>query len=270
MLGAIIGDIVGSRFEFDIFNKRSKDFDFFHEDCRFTDDSVLTIAVGMALESCKGDYSELPAKTETFLKSMGQKYSLAGYGGMFTDWMYGFIEGPYNSFGNGAAMRVSAVPYFAKDLEEVKSLSHAVTAVTHNHPEGLKGAEATTIAIFLALKGKEKEEIKDHICENYYDIDFSLNEIEDEYLLDESCQTTVPMALEAFFESSSFEDAIRNAVSIGGDSDTLAAIAGSVAEAYYGIPESMKKQAYAYYLDSMLGAIVKEFESKHYYEAVRC
>lgn len=262
MLGAIIGDIVGSRFEFDWKNHKSKDFEFFHEDCHFTDDSILTIAIAMALVSCKGDYSNLPEKAEIFLKSMANKYSLAGYGGMFIDWMTGNITGPYNSYGNGAAMRISPVAYVASSLDEVKKLSHDVTAVTHNHPEGIKGAEAVACAVFLALHGKTMYEIKRFICENYYNIDFRLDDIRDSYHMDESCQGSVPQALEAFFESKSFEDAIRNAVSIGGDSDTICAICGSVAEAYYGISDEMKEKAYGY-LDPMLEAIVKDFGERY-------
>ena len=170
MIGAIIGDIVGSRFEFDYRNHKSKEFDFFHKDCEFTDDTVLLCAVAKALLSCKGDYSNLSEQTEKYMHELAPKYKNAGYGGMFYDWMYGLIKGPYNSFGNGAAMRVCPVAYFAKSLEEVKSLSYAVTAVTHNHPEGLKGAEATAVATYMALHDSSLEEIRACICQNYYKI----------------------------------------------------------------------------------------------------
>ena len=258
MIGAIIGDIVGSRFEFDYRNHKSKEFDFFHKDCEFTDDTVLLCAVAKALLSCKGEYSNLAEQTEKYMHELAPKYKNAGYGGMFYDWMYGLIKGPYNSFGNGAAMRVCPVAYFAKSLDEVKSLSFAVTSVTHNHPEGIKGAEATAVATYMALHDSSLEEIRDYICQNYYKIDFTLDQIRPTYHMDETCQGSVPQALEAFFESTSFEDAIRNAISIGGDSDTIGAITGSVAGAYYGVPADIRATALGY-LDEELGDIVKDF-----------
>ena len=167
--------------------------------------------------------------------------------GTVLKWIHSENPKPYNSFGNGAAMRISPVAYVAKSIEEVKTLSRKITEVSHNHPEGIKGAEATAIATYLALNNFKIFEIKDYIINNYYKIDFSLDEIRDSYVFDESCQGTVPYALEAFFESKDFEDAIRNAISIGGDSDTIAAICGSVACAYYGIPEDLKLKALEYF-----------------------
>lgn len=262
MLGAIIGDIVGSRFEWN--NHRSKDFELFTKKCFFTDDSVMTLAIAKALVECKGDYGNLSEVTVRTMQEVGRPYPYCGYGGMFRRWMYSDDPQPYNSFGNGAAMRVSACGFVARDLEEAKDLSRKVTVVTHGHPEGIKGAEATTVAIFLARQGYSIDEIKDHIEREYYKIDFTLDEIRDTYEFNETCQNTVPQALEAFFESDSFEDAIRNAISIGGDSDTLAAITGGIAEAYYGIPEHIGKTAKDY-LDQKLWDILAEFENKFGY-----
>lgn len=239
LYGAIFGDIVGSIYEFD--NIKAKDFELFDETSFFTDDTVMSIAVACALAECKGNYNNLSQSATDLMRLLGVRYFDAGYGFNFKQWLDSENPQPYNSWGNGSAMRVSAVAYFAKSLEEVKELSYKVTAVSHNHPEGIKGAEATAVAIFLALQGKDKAEIKKYIEQNYYPLDFTLDDIRPTYKFEPSCQKTVPQALEAFFESESFADAVRNAVSIGGDSDTLAAITGSVAEAYYGVPEDIKK-----------------------------
>lgn len=230
MIGAIIGDIVGSRFEWD--NHRSKEFELFTEDCFATDDSIMTLAIGKALMESKNDWNDLGEQAVRCMQEVGRPYPHCGYGGRFWDWMYSDHPKPYNSFGNGAAMRVSACGFIAKSLEEAKKLSKAVTEVTHNHPEGLKGAEATVVAIYMARTGCSIEAIRDVIDREYYTMNFTLDEIRDTYAFNETCQDTVPQALEAFFESTSFEDAIRNAISVGGDSDTLAAITGGIAEAY--------------------------------------
>ena len=255
MLGAIIGDIVGSRFEFN--NHKSKDFEFLHPKCFFTDDTVMTLAVGKALVECNENYENLSAQAVYWMRKLGQRYSECSYGDRFFKWLMYPNSEPYNSWGNGAAMRVSACAYFACSLDEVKALSAKMTGVSHNHPEGMKGAEATAVATYLALKGKRKEEIRQHITENYYKIDFTLNEVRESYQFDESCQATVPQALEAFFEAENYEDAIRNAISIGGDSDTIAAITGAVAEAYYGILENIKVKGLSY-LDDNLRTIYYE------------
>lgn len=239
--GAICGDIVGSVYEWD--NIKTKDFDFFDEFSFFTDDTVMTLAIGWALAWCRGNYDNLSDEAIGAMRLLGLRYPHSGYGENFREWLISDNPEPYNSFGNGAAMRVSPVAYFAKSLEEVKELSYKVTAITHNHPEGIKGAEATAVATYLALQGKSKEEIKEYITQNYYPLDFTLDEIRPSYDFDVSCQGSVPQALEAFFESTDFEDAIRNAISIGGDSDTIAAICGSVAGAYYGVPDNIKKFA---------------------------
>lgn len=259
MLGAIIGDIVGSRFEWN--NHRSKDFEFFHSKCFFTDDSIMSLAIAKALLECNNDYSNLSEKAVKYMQSIGRNYPNCGYGGRFYGWMFSDHPQPYRSYGNGSAMRVSACGFVAKSIEEAKELSKKVTEVTHNHPEGIKGAEATAVAIFLAKSGKDILEIRDYIQKHYYPLNFKLDDIRDTYRFNETCQETVPQAIEAFLESNSFEDAIRNAISIGGDSDTLAAITGGIAEAYYGIPLEMRKKALSY-LDGRLLKIVMEFEEK--------
>ncbi len=259
MLGAIIGDIVGSRFEWN--NHRSKDFNLFSEECFFTDDTVMTLAVAKALLGCKGDYSDLSKRAITAMQEIGRPYPDCGYGGMFERWIYSDDPKPYNSYGNGAAMRVSACGFIAKTLEEAKELSRKVTEVTHNHPEGIKGAEATTVATFLARNGHKIDEIREYINEHYYKMNFTLDEIRDTYEFNETCQETVPQAIMAFLESTSFEDAIRNAISIGGDSDTLAAITGGIAEAYYGVPLLFENSAKRF-LDERLLNILNDFKNR--------
>ena len=258
MIGAIIGDIVGSRFEWN--NHRSKDFDLMPHQCFFTDDSIMSLAVCDALMRCQPDFIDLGKQAVRSMQEIGRPYPNSGYGGSFYRWIYSDTPMPYNSFGNGAAMRVSACGYVAKSLEEAKRLSKAVTEVTHNHPEGIKGAEATAVAVYLARTGKGLLEIQDYITKNCYPMDFTLDSIRNTYQFNETCQNTVPQALEAFFESTGFEDAIRNAISIGGDSDTLAVITGAVAEAYYGVPASIRKLALTF-LDKRLLKILMDFES---------
>lgn len=249
MIGAIIGDIAGSIYEFD--NHRSKDFELFSRRCFFTDDTVMTLAVANALRLCGGDYTNLSALTVESMQKIGRPYPDCGYGGKFLRWMYSDNPEPYSSFGNGAAMRISPVGMAAKDVSEAKKLSCAVTKISHNHPEGIKGAESVAAAIVLAREGKTKEEIRKYIAENYYAIDFTLDGIRSSYRFNETCQNTVPQAFEAFFESEDFEDAIRNAISVGGDSDTLAAITGGIAEVYYGVPKALESKALSY-LDERL------------------
>ncbi len=251
VIGAIVGDIVGSIYEFD--NHRSKKFPLFGRGCFATDDSIMTLAVAKAVADCNGDYSQLSSKTVTVMREIGQPYPDCGYGGRFLEWMYCDNPKPYNSFGNGAAMRVSPVAYVSKTKEELFELSKSVTAVTHNHPEGLKGAEATAYATWLALNGMSKDEIVDAMC-SYYDLDFTLDEIRPTYRFNETCQDTVPQAIVAFGESVDFEDAIRNAISVGGDSDTLAAITGAIAGAYYGVPDHIASTAIDYLDTTMKNA----------------
>jgi type I restriction enzyme M protein len=260
MLGAIIGDIVGSRYEWN--NIKTKDFEFLTYKCFPTDDSIMTLAVAKAILNSKEDYSDLSAMTVRYMQQLGNLYPDGGYGGAFAKWLKDKEPKPYKSYGNGAAMRVSAAGFAAKDLTEAKILSSMVTRVTHNHPEGIKGAEATTVAIFLARSGKSMLEIRDVINKEYYPMNFTLDGIRDSYKFNETCQETVPQALMAFFESTDFEDAIRNAISIGGDSDTLAAITGGVAEAYYGIPAEIRKHALTF-LDKRQLQILVDFENKY-------
>ena len=258
MIGAIIGDIVGSRFEFN--NYLSKDFAFVTPACRFTDDTVMTCAVAQALMDSREDYSDLSEKTVAAMQRIGRQYPNCGYGAKFIHWMFSDDPQPYNSYGNGSAMRISPVGFAARDVEEAKMLSAAVTSVSHNHPEGMKGAEATAVAIVMARHGAGKEEIRS-VMERYYDLSTSV----DEYRTGwhghgrEICQVSLPQALVCFFEGESYEDVIRNCISIGGDSDTIAAIAGGIAEAYYGVPEEIKTQL-GNYLPQTLMKICEEFE----------
>lgn len=261
MLGAIIGDIAGSRFEFQ--NCKSKDFKMFSERCSVTDDSILTLAVAGALTECR-DWDDrddaLPDAAVKWMQRLGRRYPDAGYGARFIAWLEAEEPRPYNSFGNGSAMRVSPCAYAADDLDQVLSLARAVTAVTHDHPEGLKGAEAVAGAVFLARTGAGKPGLRRYIERLYGPLDFTIDGIRDAYRFNETCQGSVPQAMEAFFESTDFEDAVRTAVSLGGDSDTVAAMCGSVAGAYYGIPEGMSRRAAAY-LDGDLTKILADFEA---------
>lgn len=263
MIGAILGDIVGSIYEFD--NIKTKDFELFDKDCFFTDDSVMTIAIAEALMRYEHiDENNVNAFKETLITVMheiGINYPDCGYGGHFFDWIFGNIKNPYNSFGNGSAMRVSAVGWYANSLENAELITKTTAEVSHNHPEGIKGAVATAGAVYLARNGASMDEIKEYISK-YYTIDFTLEDIRPTYDFDVTCQGTVPQAMQAFFEATSFEDAIRNAISIGGDSDTLAAITGSVAEAYFGIPEDLKETALSY-LDDRLLNITEQFDVKY-------
>ena len=215
-----------------------------------------------AILASSGDYDKLGDLAVQCMQEVGRPYPDCGYGGMFNAWMYDDHPQPYNSFGNGAAMRVSACGWAASTLAEAKLLAKKVTEVTHNHPEGIKGAEATAVAVFLAKTGRNMPEIRDYIHEHYYPLDFTLDGIRDTYEFNETCQDTVPQAIMAFLESTCFEDAIRNAISIGGDSDTLAAITGGIAEAYYGISAELRKQALTY-LDERLMKILVDFENKY-------
>jgi len=260
MLGAIIGDIAGSRFEWA--PHKNKEFELLTHQCRFTDDSVMTFAVAQSLLDCHGIFSPFSKLLIQNMQSLGRLYPDAGYGGNFRKWIWSDTPHPYMSYGNGSAMRISPVAWVAKTEDEVKQLSLTASSVTHNHPEGIKGAEAVAMSIWLALQGKSIFEIRDYVESNYYDLNFTLDSIRPDYHFDVSCQGSVPQALMAFFESSDFEDAIRNAVSLGGDSDTQAAIAGSIAEAYYGIPSSLRKHALTFLDDRQL-KLLTDFESEY-------
>lgn len=241
MYGAILGDIIGSPFEFDRGDK-TKDFKLFNRRSHFTDDSVMTLAVCEALLKVGQDAAvkEIEDSVISSMQSWGRKYPHEGYGGYFRRWLTARHPEPYNSFGNGSAMRVSAAGWLYDSLEKTRVVAKATANVTHNHPEGIKGAEATASAIFMARNGSSKEEIKKYIeNEFHYDLNRTLDEIRPSFHMDETCQKTVPEAIIAFLEARDFEDAIRNAVSLGGDTDTLGAITGSIAEAYFGISETL-------------------------------
>ncbi len=224
MLGAIAGDIIGSVYEWD--RIKTTDFPLFQDGCEFTDDSVLTVATAHAILS-HIDYGQL-------YRVFGRNYPGAGYGGNFAGWLLSENPKPYNSWGNGSAMRVSPVGFAFDSIEDVLDHAKRSAEVTHNHPEGIKGAQATALAVYLARKGKSKNQIKEEIQNRFgYDLEPTLDEIRPDYEFDVSCQGTVPQAITAFLESNDFEDAVRKAISLGGDSDTLACITGGIAQAFY-------------------------------------
>lgn len=250
MLGAIIGDIVGSRFERS--SDKTKDFDFFDEYCRFTDDSLMTMAVGCALADSSPDNEEaFKASLRENMRGLGRMYPDAGYGGSFYVWLLGETDKAYGSFGNGSGMRVSPVAWAGNTIEEVRRLARWSAEITHDHPEGIKGAEAIASAVFLARTGKTKEEIREYIEENFYDLNFTLDEIRPFYSFDVTCQGSCPQAIMSFLEGEDFEDTVRNAVSLGGDCDTIGAMAGAIAEAYFGIPAEIEEEGLSY-LDEYL------------------
>lgn len=240
MLGAILGDIIGSPYEFDQGNK-TKDFPLFSKDSLFTDDSVMTIAVAEALMDTMGkDDDAVKCALVKSMQKWGRKYPCAGYGARFIYWIFAEKPEPYGSFGNGSAMRVSSAGWLFDTLEETRHMARLTAEVSHNHPEGIKGAEAAASAIFMARNGRSKSEIKEYIVSEFgYDLSRTCDEIRPDYHHIESCQKTVPEALTAFIEGNDFEDVIRTAVSLGGDCDTLTCIAGGIAEAFYGLPEEL-------------------------------
>ena len=261
MLGAIIGDIVGSPYEFDHNNIKTTDFPLFSNRSYFTDDSIMTLAVAEGLMDGYGDAARTEAAIITAMLKYGNRYPDAGYGSRFSSWLSSDKPKPYNSFGNGSAMRVSAVAWLFDTLEQVEDYARISARVTHNHAEGIKGAQATAVAIYMARTGQSKADIKQYIEQKFgYNLSRSLDDIRPGYHHVESCQETVPEALIAFLESDDFEDAIRKAVSLGGDSDTLTAITGSIAEGYYGIPEWLAQKAVSL-LDETLLAVLKRWQA---------
>ena len=258
MIGAILGDIVGSRFEFN--NYLSKEFALLTPGCEFTDDTVMTCAVAQALMDSREDFSDLSEKAVAAMQRIGRMFPDCGYGARFIHWMFSDDPQPYNSCGNGSAMRVSPVGFAARDVEEAKRLSAAVTRVSHDHPEGMKGAEAAAVAIVMARQGRSKQEIR-AAMEEYYDLSIRVEQYRRVWQGHgkEICQVTLPQALTCFLEGESYEDVIRNCISIGGDSDTIAAIAGGIAEAFFGVPEELQSRAMAY-LDPRLREICDRFE----------
>ena len=242
MYGAILGDIIGSPYEFDRGGK-TKDFPLFTWRSRFTDDTVMTLAVAEAfLDALPGEGADpIRRRLISSMRRWGSRYHNAGYGAGFIRWLNARDPRPYGSYGNGSAMRVSVVGWLCGDLETARAMARLSAEVTHNHPEGLKGAEATAGAIFLARTGHSKEEIRAFAQSLGYDLSRTCDQIRPHYHHVESCQETVPEAITAFLEGESFEDVIRTAVSLGGDCDTLTCIAGSIAEAFYGVPEPLKE-----------------------------
>lgn len=260
MYGAILGDMIGAPFEFDRGGK-VKEFPLFSRGSEWTDDTVMTLAVASALLAAKGKPDEeLKRELVRQMVAWGRKYPDAGYGVRFYAWLKAERHEPYGSFGNGSAMRVSAAGWLYGTLGETRRIARLTAEVTHNHPEGVKGAEATAAAIFLARTGKGKAEIRSYTMQEFgYDLSRSCSEIRPGYHHVESCQETVPEAFTAFLEGEGFEDVIRTAVSLGGDSDTLACIAGSLAEAYYGVPGELKAECRKRLNEDML-AVLDEFD----------
>jgi ADP-ribosylglycohydrolase len=254
MLGAIAGDIIGSVYEHNPI--KAKEFPLFNRECHFTDDSVLTVAIAKAIMDSE---SYLEAVCE-----VGRRYPYSGYGGQFLRWLFSDDTTPYNSWGNGSAMRVSPVGY-AFDTSEAVLLEASRTAeISHNHPEGIKGAQATALAVFLARTTLDKETIRTEVTERFgYDLNRTVEMIRPEYSFDVSCQGTVPEAIIAFLDSDSYEDAIRNAISLGGDSDTLACITGGIAEAYYGPVPAPIYEIVRQKLTADLWQVTEAFYNKH-------
>ena len=267
MLGAIIGDIIGCPYEFDRGDK-TKDFSLFIKGCNFTDDTVMTVAVLDGLQNA-GPGADDDRVRRCIVRSMqhfGHRFPYRGYGAHFAHWLHAKTPRPYGSCGNGAAMRVSAAGWLYHDLPTVLHRARLTADVTHDHPEGIKGAQATAAAIFLARTGHSKQEIRAYITDTFgYDLRRSCDEIRPSYRHVETCQETVPEAITAFLEGQDFEDVIRTAVSLGGDCDTLTAISGSIAEAYYGIPADMQQRAVEY-LPVELLHVLRKNRLPHYIE----
>ncbi len=259
MIGAIIGDIVGSNYEWD--NIKKKTFRFFQKKMFFTDDSIFTLAIAEALVQTDGKLDGLQAQTVQIMQALGRKYPYAGWGNHQMRWIFSDNPIPYNSLGNGAGMRIAAVAYVGHTLEEVLTLSDAVTSVTHNHPEGIKAARAIAGATYLALMTRDKAKIKFFITDTIgYPLQETLDEIRPYYRYDVTAPGSTPQAIQAFLESTSFEDAIRNAISIGGDSDTIAAMTGAIAGAYYGVETGMIEKALTYLTPELINLYERFFE----------
>ena len=258
MIGAIIGDIIGSPYEFNHNNIKTTKFPLFSKRSYFTDDTVMTLAVAEALMNGYMDEEATEEELIACMKYYGHKYPDAGYGGMFRQWLCQKNPEPYYSFGNGSAMRVAPVAWLYDDLDTVERFAAITAKVTHDHPEGIKGAQATAAAIYLTRIGLSKQSVREYISDKYgYNFDRTCDEIRPTYHHVESCQETVPEALTAFFEGNNFEAVIRLAVSLGGDSDTLTAIAASVAEAAYSIPSKIWFEALCYLDDDLLDIVYR-------------
>lgn len=249
MIGALVGDIIGSPYEFG--GVKRTDFELFKEESQFTDDSVMTLAVAKWLVEDKEHTIE---KLIKYMQELGRKYPDAGYGGHFYSWLYDSNPQPYYSFGNGAGMRVSPVGLYANTLDEALALAALTAAVSHNHPEGVKGAQAIATSVFLCKNGKTKKEIKDYVENAFgYNLNRTIAEIRTDYSFDVSCQGSVPEAIIAFLEGNSFEDVVRLAISLGGDSDTIGCMAGAIAACMYTIPEEISKRCDSILSDELRG-----------------
>ena len=263
MYGAILGDIIGSPYEFGE-HEKTKEFPLFTDHSHFTDDTVMTIGIANGLLAEELDEEDDEVIKKSLIKSLqawGRAYPNRGYGRRFKLWLYQEDPKPINSYGNGSAMRVSPVGWLYDSLDRTLHIAHLTAVISHDHPEGIKGAECVAGAIFLARSGCTKEQIKDYIETDFkYNLDRTLDEIRPTYHHIESCQESVPEAIICFLEGESFEDVIRNAVSLGGDTDTQAAIAGSIAEAYYGIDKELKSLCYDTYLTKRMREVVDFFE----------
>ena len=264
MYGAIIGDIVGSVYE--RHSTKDKNFELFGRGCRFTDDTTMTIAVAEACLMPLGlmDINDIYGTFASCMKKWGRKYPNAGYGRRFSEWIMSDDDKPYNSYGNGSAMRVSPIGWkYCEGPMSSGDMAIMLAAVTHNHPEGMKGAAAVAAAITMAYLGETKEQIRDYIEKEYeYDLNRTCDDIRPSYKFDVSCQGSVPEAIIAFLDANNFEEAVRNAVSLGGDADTQAAIAGSIAEAYYGIPQRFINKANEY-IPGEMKAVLNKFYKKY-------
>lgn len=262
--GAIIGDIAGSRFEFDRGGK-TKDFELITKEDHYTDDSIMTIAVARALELVGEDATEDEVKTActTMMQMYGRAFPNAGYGQKFIHWIFAEDPHPYGSFGNGSAMRVSSAGWLCEDLDRTREVARWTAEVTHNHPEGIKGAECTAAVIWMARHGYTKDAIITYVIEEFgYDLSKSVDELRPLHEHIETCMDSMPKALAAFYEGKDYEDVIRNAISLGGDTDTLAAIAGAMAEAKYGIPREIVDKGIGA-LPNFLQEMVRDLEGEN-------
>ncbi len=268
MLGAITGDIIGSRFEFN--SIKSTSFDLFGHGCRYTDDSAMTMAVA---EWLLDDPNHSHVVLEQKLVKYGEQDPDAGYGGKFYDWLFNptrlwpdGIRRPYNSWGNGSAMRVSAVGWMFETIEETECVAEISASITHNHPEGIKGAQAVASAIFMARNGTSKDEMKEYVSNKFqYDLNRTIEQIRPEYDFEVSCQKSVPEAIIAFLDSVDYESAVRLAVSLGGDADTQACIAGVIAEAYYGMPDDLVEDVGYHLIPTYKNNIIRLSENSAYH-----
>ena len=261
MYGAILGDIAGSRFEFDR-GGWTKDFEFVTDECNWTDDTVMTVAVAEALlgTGLNASVSEIEDACTKAMQRWGRKYPHAGYGNRFIRWLAAEDPVAYGSYGNGSAMRVSAAGWLYESLERTREVARATANVSHNHPEGIKGAECTAAVIWLGRNGSTKDEIKDYVIKKFgYDFSETLEEMRARHRHDESCMDSLPKALRSFFDGESYEDVVRNAVSLGGDTDTIAAIAGAMAEGFYDMPAVLHGECMRFLEADMLD-VIRDFE----------